>query len=184
MAKSRDKRSDPLSTLNPALDPARNNVEAIALLEQEALLQRSLGERVSDVITRTVGTAYCVLLHLCLFAAWVVINTGAVPFVPAFDPFPYGILTLIVSGEGVLLAIFVLVSQNRMSRQADRRAHLDLQGSMLAEQELTLMLQTQRRLCKHLVVPFNTGEDAENSLLEKTDVRRLVSELDEALPDT
>jgi len=57
--------------------------------------------------------------------------------VKAFDPFPFGILALVISSESVVLTIFVLISQNRMARQAEKRSHLDLQVGMLAEQELT-----------------------------------------------
>jgi uncharacterized membrane protein len=51
----------------------------------------------------------------------------------AFDPFPFGILTLLLAAESVFLTIFVLISQNRMAREAERRSHLDLQVGMLAE---------------------------------------------------
>ena len=164
-----------------ALDPTKNNVEAIAELEREALRARSPGERISDVITHTVGTATFVGLHLLWFSVWVVVNTGLVPGVPPFDPFPFGVLTLLVSGEGVLLALFILISQNRMTRQADRRAHLALQVSMLAEQELTLLLQMQQRLCDHAGVP--PAADATTArLLQKTDVQDVVHELEERLP--
>ena len=71
---------------------------------------------------------------------------GFIAALPPFDPFPFGILTLIVSTEGVLLAIIILISQNRMIRQADRRAHLDLQINLLAEQEASLILRQVRRI--------------------------------------
>ena len=164
-----------------ALDPTKNNVEAIAELEREALRARSPGERLSDAVTHSVGTATVVALHLLWFALWVVVNLGLVPGVAPFDPFPFGILTLLVSGEGVLLALFILISQNRMTRQADRRAHLALQVSMLAEQELTLLLQMQQRLCEHAGVPPE-ADAATERLLEQTDVQDVVHELEERLP--
>ena len=164
-----------------ALDPTKNNVETIARLEREALRARTSGERLSDVITHTVGTAAFVGLHLLWFALWVVINLGLVPGVAPFDPFPFGILTLLVSGEGVLLALFILISQNRMTRQADRRAHLALQVSLLAEQELTLLLQLQQRLCAHVGMPPE-ADAATERLLEQTDVEDVVHELEERLP--
>jgi uncharacterized membrane protein len=116
------------------------------------------------------------------FAAWVLINFGCVPGIPVFDPFPFGILTLIVSAEGVLLALFILVSQNRMTRQADRRAHLDLQVNMLAEQELTLMLQMQQRLCEKLGVDVERERAKARHLMEHTDVEEIIEEIEEKLP--
>src|SRR5437868_15028272 len=139
----------------PTLDPTKNNVEAIARLEEEALLSRSFAERVSDAVVKAIGSASFLAVHVTWFALWVAINLGWARPLPVFDPFPFGILTLAVSAEGVLLCIFILISQNRMTRQADRRAQLDLQVNMLSEQELTLMLQIQQRLCDKLGVPVD-----------------------------
>src|SRR5437868_10372925 len=88
----------------PTLDPTKNNVEAIARLEEEALLSRSFAERISDAVVKAIGTATFLAIHLVGFGLWVVINLGWAP-VPVFDPFPFGILTLVVSAEGVLLCI-------------------------------------------------------------------------------
>ncbi len=164
-------------------DPTEYNVEAIARMEQEALLQRTLAERLSDAITGFTGSMTFVVMHVLLFVAWVLINLNLVPGVAAFDPFPFGILTLIVSAEGVFLAIFILISQNRMTRQSDRRAHLDLQVSMLAEQEMTLMLRMQQRLCEHLGVKVDNVREEAKRLMDETDVDRLVDELEEKMPE-
>ena len=59
----------------------------------------------------------------------------------AFDPFPYGLLTMIVSLEAIFLSTFVLISQNRLSEEADRRADLDLHIGLLTEAELTKVLK-------------------------------------------
>ena len=163
------------------LDPMANNVDSIARLELEALQSRTAPERVADAITRFIGSMTCVVVHLVWFAVWFTLNLGLVPGVEPFDPFPFGILTLIVSAEGVLLCLLILISQNRMTRQADRRAHLALQVSMLAEQELTLLLQLQRRLAEHVGVP-PADDAASRRLLQTTDVRDVVHELKEQLP--
>jgi uncharacterized membrane protein len=165
------------------LDPTKNNVEAIAKLEKEALHHRTAAERISDAITKFIGSMACVLLHVVWFAVWVLVNLNLIPGVSPFDPFPFGILTLIVSAEGVLLAIFILVSQNRMTRQSDRRAHLDLQVSMLAEQELTLMLQMQQRICKQLGIDVEGPKEEVQQFAQMTDVQHLVDELKEQLPE-
>ena len=151
-------------------------------MEHEALSERSVGEKVSDAITRRVGTMAFVILHALFFVGWFAVNLGWLPGVPVFDPFPFGILTLIVSAEGVFLALFILISQNRMSRSSDRRAHLDLQVSMLAEQELTLLLRLQMRLCEHLGIDVQEPSAGVDTLAKRTEVRHLVQELEEALP--
>jgi uncharacterized membrane protein len=166
------------------VDPTEFNVEAIAKLERESLLQRSAAEQISDVITRFTGSITFVVLHVLLFAVWVLINLNLIRGIPPFDPFPFGILTLIVSTEGVFLAIFILISQNRMSRQAERRAHLDLQISILSEQEMTMMLRMQQKLCQRLNVEVEHIKEEAQRLMDKTDVRRVVDKLDEHLPGT
>lgn len=82
----------------------------------------------------------------------------------------------------MLLALFILVSQNRMARQADLRTHLDLQLNMLAEQELTLMLQMQERLCRKLGVDVEGEREKARQLMEQTNVEHLVEEIEEKLP--
>jgi len=99
-----------------------------------------------------------------------------------FDPFPFPFLTMTVSLEAIFLALFVLASQNRLARQADKRSHLDLQIDLLAERELTAALHMLRALClKHQVALDRIGTDV-NDLLEETNVEELASDLDKKLP--
>ena len=129
-------------------NPTQFNIAAIAKLEEEALKRRTRTERQSDAVVRFIGSPKFLLLHVILVAVWSTVNLGLIPNVKSFDPFPFGILALFVSSESVFLTIFVLISQNRMARQAERRSHLDLQVGMLAEQELTMMLQMLQKLCQ------------------------------------
>jgi uncharacterized membrane protein len=163
-------------------NPMAYNVEAIAKLEHQELHSRSAGEKVSDVFVSIMGSMPFLIFHVVWFAVWFMVNLKALPGVSPFDPFPFGILTLIVSSEGVFLSIFILISQNRMTRQSDKRAHLDLQVSILSEQEMTLMLRMQRRLCEHLGVEVEPIKEEAEELLEETDVRKLVNTLEDRLP--
>ena len=162
---------------------AQENVRTIAGLESEALRNRSLGERFSDALTRAVGSLTSIALHAAWFLSWIAINIGIVPGITPFDPFPFGVLTLIVSTEGVLLALIILTSQNRMIRQADRRSHLDLQISLLAEQEATLTLHTLLRIARHLGLPDDQRESQANELVRQTDITGMMRSLKEQLPE-
>jgi uncharacterized membrane protein len=164
------------------VESTRKNIETVIRLEQAATESRSLGERVSDVFTRFMGTMSFVVFHLLLFAVWFSVNLGWTPLKP-FDPFPFGILTLIVSAEGVLLAIFVLVSQNRMSRQANQRAHLNLQIDLLAEQETTKLLQKVQSLLDHFGLEQNPDDGEAERLSQETHVEALVGEIRKSLRD-
>jgi uncharacterized membrane protein len=163
-------------------ESTRKNIETIVRLEEESVRSRSLGERFSDAFTRVMGSMSFVVFHLILFGVWFVVNLGWTPLRP-FDPFPFGILTLIVSAEGVLLAIFVLVSQNRMSRQANQRAHLNLQINLLAEQETTKLLQKVQTILDHLGVEQTVHDREVQQLSQETHVETLVSELQRSLPE-
>jgi uncharacterized membrane protein len=170
------------SSANQAANPTQFNIEAISRLEHEALDRRTATERASDSIVKLVGSIQFLLLQVVLVAAWTTINLNLVPGLKPFDPFPFGILALVVSSESVCLTIFVLISQNRMARQAEKRSHLDLQVSMLAEQELTTALQMLQKLCKHLGVDVKSATQEVQGFSKNTDVHQLANELDEKLP--
>jgi len=107
-----------------SVHPTEFNIAAIAKLEQDALSSRTFSERASDAVTKFAGSAGFLFLHLFFILAWVAINLGLIPGIRSFDPFPFGILALVVSSESVCLTLFVLISQNRMARQSEKRSHL------------------------------------------------------------
>ena len=92
------------------------------------------------------------------------------------------LLTLVVSLEAIVLSIFVLMSQNRMMRAADKRAHLDLQVNLLAEQELTTMLQMLHAMCAKLQVDVPVADEQMRQFLNETDIHKLATALDRRLP--
>jgi uncharacterized membrane protein len=166
-----------------AANPTQYNIDAIAKLEHDALNRRTPTERVSDVITKVVGNMGFLLAQLILISGWSLVNLHAIPGLKAFDPFPFGILALVVSSESVFLTIFVLISQSRMARQSERRSHLDLQVGMLSEQELTTILQMLQTLCQHLGVNVDSSKQEVQSFSKTTDVDKLASELEDKLPE-
>jgi len=166
-----------------ATNPTQYNIDAIAKLEHDALGRRSLTERVSDVVTRLVGNMGFLAVQLILISSWALLNLGVIPGLRPFDPFPFGVLALVVAFESVFLTIFVLISQGRMSRQAERRSHLDLQVGMLSEQELTTILQMLQKLCQHMGVNVDSSKQEVQSFSKTTDVHKLASELEDKLPE-
>jgi uncharacterized membrane protein len=159
------------------------NIDAIAKLEHDALDRRTLTERASDVITKLVGNVGFLIAQLLLIFGWCLVNLHVIPGLKAFDPFPFGVLALVVSSESVFLMTFVLISQSRMARQAERRSHLDLQVGMLSEQELTTVLQMLQKLCQHLGVNVDSSKQEVQSFSKTTDVHKLASELEDKLPE-
>lgn len=116
------------------------NIHTIIHSRQLEASQRNGEERVADAITDFSGRMYFVYFHVVWFAVWILINLGFFGLKP-FDPYPFGLLTMVVSLEAIFLSTFVLISQNRLSAEADQRADLDLQIGLLAEHELTRVLK-------------------------------------------
>jgi uncharacterized membrane protein len=166
-----------------AANPTQYNIDAIAKLEHDALDRRTPTERVSDVIAKLVGNMGFLLAQLLLIFGWCLINLRVIPGLKAFDPFPFGVLAIVVSSESVFLTIFVLISQSRMARQSERRSHLDLQVGMLSEQELTTMLRMLQKLCQHMGVNVDSSKQEVQSFSKTTDVHKLASELEDKLPE-
>lgn len=155
------------------------NVEAIKTWERATLQARSRIEHIGDWIAATAASGPVLLLHVVWFAGWIGANVGLLPGVAPFDPFPFPFLTMTVSLEAIFLALFVLASQNRLSRQSDRRSHLDLQVNLLAEREMTAVLQLLRDIARHLRVPTSVTADQLQDLAEKTDLEALTNRIEE-----
>jgi uncharacterized membrane protein len=154
------------------------NVQEIARVEREALQRRTRAERLGDAIATKAGRMWFILLHALWFALWIGVNTHASW---AFDPFPFALLTMVVSLESIFLSLFILMSQNRSTRQADQRAHLDLQINLLAEHENTKMLRMLQALCSHH--GLKAGDDPEIAELSAlTKPQQVIEELQKSLP--
>jgi uncharacterized membrane protein len=115
-------------------------------------LQRSFQERAVDAITAFAGSISFVYLHVLLFGGWLVLNSGLILGIDPFDPFPFVMLAMWASVEAIFLSTFVLITQNRMARVAERRAELDLQISLLSEHEITRLLSMVEAIGSHLGV--------------------------------
>lgn len=158
------------------------NVRVIKEWEQSALHGRSRSERLSEWITSKAGRGPVLFAHLIWFGSWSALNFDLVPGVRAFDPFPFPLLTTMVSLEAIFLALFVLSSQNRLATQADKRAHLDLQINLLAEREMTAVLQLLQDIAAHLDVKHAGDSPGIDELSKETDVQELASKLDDEIP--
>lgn len=113
------------------------------------LARRTFMDIVADRISAAAGSINFVIVHAVWFAIWILINIGWLPIVPIFDPFPFGLMTMIVSLEAIFLSIFVLMSQNRGGSIADIREEIDFQITVQAEQEVTKLLQLVKEIHEH-----------------------------------
>ena len=143
------------------------NIRALLEQRQEQQGSRSRQERIADVVTRFTGSMRFVYIHLAVFGIWIVINLGWLPGVPRFDP-SFVVLAMVASVEAIFLSTFVLISQNRMSALADKRADLDLQVSLLAEHEITRLITLVTAIAERMGI--DQAHDPELSELSR-DVR-------------
>src|SRR5215212_10097523 len=110
-------------------------------IKARANQQRGWTARVADQLTTTFGGMPFLVVNCIWFAAWIAINLGLIPALPVFDPYPFGLLTMIVSLEAIILAIIVLISQNRAARIAELREEVALQVEEISEQEISKLLE-------------------------------------------
>jgi uncharacterized membrane protein len=147
---------------NPAVAKVVDkNIRTMLELHRTEEREKSLQDRAADALTAFSGSMLFVYLHTIWFGGWIFLNMGWLGITP-FDPFPFGLLTLIVSLEAIFLSTFVLISQNRAGAVADKRADLDLQIDLLGEHEITRLLVMVASIVDHLGIetagPSELGE--------------------------
>jgi uncharacterized membrane protein len=161
--------------------PQVENIETVAKMEERFLQNRNPVERIGDAIGSFAGSMSFVALHGAIFALWFLMNTKGIPGVPVFDPYPFVLLSMVVSVEAVILSTFVLMKQNREGKRAEHRQQLTLQIDLLAEQEATKTLQMLRRICQRLGIE-DVGDDVDIKILsQNTAVDELAEELKKTL---
>src|SRR5258706_16450649 len=99
----------------------KNRKQIFQSFEVKANAKRTFAEKLADTMTARFGSMTFLAINAIWFGSWIVINTGLIPFVTLFDPFPFGLLTMVVSLEAIFLAIIVLISQNRAAKIDDLR---------------------------------------------------------------
>ncbi|WP_161887958.1 DUF1003 domain-containing protein [Pontibacter russatus] len=139
------------------------NIKALLERKKQEDERRSTQNRIADGITRFVGSMTFVYIHIVFFGVWILWNTGVLGLEP-FDP-SLVVLAMEASVEAIFLSTFVLISQNRMSAQADKRAELDLQVSLLTEHEVTSLIKMVRAIAQKMDI--RESDNPEIDELEK-----------------
>lgn len=152
--------------------------------EAKSLRSRSLLTQISDDLTEICGSTAFLIFHIIFFTAWVVLNMEVIPGTIAFDPFPFGLLTMIVSLEAIFLAIFILVSQNRSSLVSTLREEVHLRVNLIAEEEITKALEVLAEIRKE--VGIKKPDPELDEMLRRTDTgyieRSILHQIERAKP--
>jgi uncharacterized membrane protein len=126
--------------IEPHEERIQHRRRAVKSYRAKADKRRTGSERFADLLTKEFGTVFFLTVNAIWFLAWIAINTGQIPGIAIFDPYPFGFLTMVVSLEAIFLAIIVLISQNRAAKIAEIREEVDLQVNSITEGEVTKVI--------------------------------------------
>jgi len=153
--------------------------KAFRAIKAQHSANRSSMEILADRMIGVASSTLFLAIHALLFVAWILWNIPGVPL-PKFDPYPFGMLTTIVSLEAIFLSIFVLMTQSRESRIGELREELTLQVNLRMEEEITKTLHLVAGLYSRLNLAL--AEDAElRAMLEPLDPKRMEEDLAEQI---
>jgi CRP/FNR family transcriptional regulator, cyclic AMP receptor protein len=114
-------------------------------------------QRIADWIAWFSGSMPFLLINAIWFGAWIVVNTFRLG-IPAFDPYPFGLLTMIVSLEAIFLSCFVLISQNRQAEKDHVRSDVEYEVNIKAELEVAHLHEKTDRIYTEMLERFVTIE--------------------------
>lgn len=127
------------------------NIQTLLKRSREEEKKKTFEDRIANMVTRFTGSLLFVYIHLTLFSIWIIWNLGWIGIKP-FDP-SFVTLAMIASVEGIFLSTFVLISQNSMNAQADKRADLNLHVGLLSEHEVTRLITLVTAMAKTMNIP-------------------------------
>ncbi|WP_373414055.1 DUF1003 domain-containing protein [Ensifer aridi] len=158
MTPGRTTGKDRSTPSDPGMLRLDRNINAILKQREEDERNRTVQDKIAQRITNFAGSMTFIYLHVLIFGSWIAANLGLFPNVPIFDP-TFAILAMVASVEAIFISTFVLISQNRMAANDDKRADLNLQISLLAEQEATQLLTIVSAIADRLQVKTPADED-------------------------
>jgi uncharacterized membrane protein len=115
-------------------------------VNQEIEDKRTAVQKAADWIAEFSGSIAFLVIHIVIFAVWILLNTNWAPGMPMFDPFPFGLLTMVVSLEAIILSVFVLLSQNRQATKDRIRGDVEYEVNLKAEMEVAHLHEKVDRL--------------------------------------
>lgn len=143
----------------------------IESLKLRADKRRTTSERLADLLVTKIGSMTFLIINGTWFVSWIVVNSGIIPSI-VFDPYPFGLLTTMVSLEAIALTVLVLISQNRESRVTDIREEVDFQLDVVNEREVTKILELVTRIARKHRVRVDEDENL-REMLKPTDTSRI-----------
>ena len=153
----------------------------IQSFEAKELKKRSWSVRIADDLTSIFGSFSFLTFNFLFFVFWILMNTGKIVGLPILDPFPFPLMTTIVSLEAIILTLIVLMSQNRQSFISNLREEIDMQVNITSEREITKILQVIVKIAEKQGIKLNDSDL--NEMLKEIEVSYLERKLAEQLED-
>jgi uncharacterized membrane protein len=157
-------KNNTVEPMTPFQEEIKRSRKVIKSFKAKADKNRSFTERFADWMTGTFGTVHFLIINVIVFAIWIIINSRLIPGIPVFDPFPHGYLTTIVSLEAIVLAIFVLISQNRQTKVDELREEVNYQIGIISEKEITKILTLLTKIAEKNKIDLSKDEILEEML--------------------
>ena len=157
------------------------NIQALLSRRNHEERTKPLQDRIADAISRFTGSMTFVYIHLVVFGLWIIISLGWT-LLPAFDP-TFVILAMFASVEAIFLSTFVLITQNRMAAQADRRADLDLHISLLAEHEVTRLITLVSSIAQRMGIEPAVDQPELTELEKDVDPEKVLEKIQQTESD-
>ena len=156
------------------------NENTLKSIRAKADEKRSFIEIITDRLTAFFGSHIFLFANALFFIIWMLINTGLIPGVQPFDKFPFSLLTTAASLEAIMLAILVLISQNRASKVADLREEVQLQVNILTEEEITTMMWMLIQLLQKNHIPIPEDKRLQE-MLRETDIEKIEKSMEKQI---
>ena len=177
--------ADPSTESNESVErtlasPVERNIRALMERRRREIANAHPSEKIAAAIADFTGSMWSVLLHAAVFGLWIVINAGWLPVVSPWDP-SLVVLAMLASVEAIFLSTFVLMNQNRLARVDDRRADLTLQIGLLAEHEMTKLVELVSAVASQLNVESQVLSEVDE-LTEEVAPEAVMDELDRKRP--
>jgi uncharacterized membrane protein len=160
----------------------KEHIDVVLRHEEEFLARRTAAERAGDSLGAFVGSLRFIAIHAAWFSVWILTNTLKFAHLLRFDPPPFPLLDCMVAIEAIFLASFIVMRQSRSSRRSDERDHLILQVVLLAEKEVTAVLQIERQIAARIGLS-EVAKDADiTQLSQTTSIEDVAQTLKESMP--
>ena len=140
--------------------------------------EKSAVEKLADAMTGFFGTLAFLVFNLLFFVAWIVWNLELHPSLTPFDPYPFGMLTMIVSLEAIVLSIVVLISQNRANKVSDAREEIDFEVDVASEKQIAAVMQSLDLILHHLSIQHADDKRAMKPVNVSRLEKRIIADFD------